>query len=273
MKQRTRQYLVDLNRRFYHHHGAAFDGTRQRPWQGWERMVEMLTETSPDPTSPDPTSPDPVSADPTSAAATPPWTVLDVGCGNARLASYLHQALPSPLRYVGIDSSPELLASAATRPAAEALHRADLLSDDLEILLDGERFRLVTSFGVLHHVPGVEQRRQTLRRLLDRCRPGGRLVVSIWQLDRQPRFERKVLPWSEHLEHSADAQKQLDLDDLDAGDYLLTWSGDRLHPRYCHFPDDAEIDDWLQYLGQPQATRWRADGVGGTTNLYLAFRG
>lgn len=267
MKAETRRHLVALNRRFYEHHGQAFDGSRQRPWRGWQRLVDLLQI----PTSQ--TEP---------ATESSPLRVLDAGCGNGRLATYLQDALSRPLQYVGVDSSPELLAQAAQRSAAGTLIEADLLSGTLDEELGEQRFDLVTCFGVLHHVPDLELRLDLLRRLGRRCRPGGLLVVSVWRLDRQPRFAKKVLPWAEYLDtrsHQAHAPgtqdldlQDLDMQDLEPGDVLLTWSGDRHYPRYCHFPEDRELDRWREHLPWPLLDRWSADGADNATNLYLAWR-
>lgn len=254
MRSETRHHLVELNRRFYQHHNQAFDTSRQRPWQGWQRMAALLDGLGVDPTK---TSLD----------------VLDAGCGNGRLASFLADALPHPVSYLGVDSSLALLAQAAQRSQVNELIEADILSSTLDDQLQERRFDLVTSFGVLHHVPDLQVRRRTLRQLLQRCRPGGLLVVSIWRLDRQPRFASKVLSWEDYLQEHEEAQGVLDPTDLDSGDYLLTWSGNRSHPRYCHFPEDAEIDDWIRHLDRPLVDRWNADGASGETNLYLAFQG
>lgn len=253
MRSETRHHLIALNRRFYQHHSQAFDGSRQRPWKGWQRLLQLLADVA-------------AEGDP------PTLDVLDAGCGNGRLATYLAQQEPRAVRYVGIDSSPALLAQAAQRQAVGELIEDDLVSQAWQDRLNRRRFHGVTSFGVLHHIPGLAQRRRFLRQLADRCRPGGLLVVSIWRLDQQPRFASKVLDWHHYLAEQSQARDVLDVDDLEAGDYLLTWSGNRSHPRYCHFPDDAEIDDWIDHLGLPVVDRWRADGAGGTTNLYLAFR-
>ncbi len=258
MKAETRRHLVALNRRFYQRHSQAFDGSRQRPWRGWQRLVELLEAPS------------------TRSADGEPLRVLDAGCGNGRLASFLRDALPRPLHYVGVDSSPELLAQAAQRPAAQTLVEADLLSDELEQKVGERRFDLVTSFGVLHHVPGLATRLELLQTLAGFCRPGGLLVVSVWRLDRQPRFADKVIPWTEYLGAEETAGPPLDLNDLEPGDVLLGWSGDRSHPRYCHFPDDAELVVWQQHfdrqhLDRPTVHRWPADGADGATNLYLAW--
>lgn len=262
MKAETRRHLVALNRRFYEQHSQAFDGSRQRPWRGWQRMVELLEAPSSGPVD----------------AETPrrALRVLDAGCGNGRLATFLDEALTTPLHYVGVDSSPSLLAQAAQRPEVDHLVEADLLADALGQSLGTDRFDLVTCFGVLHHVPALATRLQLLRTLAGRCRPGGLLVVSVWRLDQQPRFADKVIPWTEYLRATAadglPLDMHLDLKDLEPGDTLLGWSGDRRHPRYCHFPDDAELEIWQRHLDRPSVDRWPADGADGATNLYLSWR-
>ncbi len=42
--------------------------------------------------------------------------------------------------------------------------------------------------------------------------------------------------------------------------------------RYCHFPDDAEIEELCSLPGCTELRRWRADGPSGADNLYVLLR-
>ncbi len=244
MDEATRRALRDLNRRFYDRFAADFSRRRERPWPGWERVVGRLPPPG-------------------------PQRVLDAGCGNGRFGSFLAGGRrPGSVRYLGLDGCARLLRIAADRLAdlTPDLRRVDLLDAELETVAGDERFDLVVLFGVLHHLPGHDVRRNLLCRLAAFLAPGGVLAASVWRLDRDPRFDRLRVPW-ESFRGEAPAVSQ-----LEPGDVLLSFDGDVEHPRYCHFPADAEIDAWIEALEPPLIDRFEADGPSGRENLYLLFR-
>lgn len=253
MRPETRQRLLDLSARFYETHGATFDSTRGHAWPGWERvwdLVEPLTSSDRQ------------------------LHCFDAGCGNGRFGQFLHER-HRKLRFVGIDLDEGLLEAA--RRELSHLENAELLRHDLLESLDdvvAEASQdLVTLFGVLHHVPDESRRRDLLRRLASRVAPGGILVSSVWRLDRDAeRFARKTVPWSE-WNGPRRPDERIDPSDLDEGDALLSWRGDRSTPRYCHFPTDVEIER-LAVLGPEMelVERIEADGPTGRDNLYLVWR-
>ena len=156
---------------------------------------------------------------------------------------------------------------------APELRRLDVLGADLDHALGNERFDLIVLFGVLHHVPGIGNRQGLIRRLGRRLAPTGALAVSIWRFDQTPRFRRRVVPWPTHNQQRAGRDlKPVDLETLEAGDTLLSWGGDIEHPRYCHFPDDAEIDSLITAPRLRLSDRFEADGPSGSDNLYLVWQ-
>jgi tRNA (cmo5U34)-methyltransferase len=239
MKQATRRRLLELNRRFYERTAEAFDATRGRPWPGWQQVLMRLPEVG-------------------------PVRVLDVGCGNGRLAGFLGEALDERLHYVGVDGSAALLNAAAKRfagPGREFLARDFLAQRPQSVLPDGP-FELVALFGVLHHVPGEDARAELLRACTDRLAPGGLFALTFWRYDRDPRFARKrVDPRS--------LRPPLDPAELDPGDALLTFGTDPGAVRYCHLPDADERERLLRACGLRQVARFAADGAGDRLNDYV----
>ncbi|MCP4664198.1 MAG: class I SAM-dependent methyltransferase [bacterium] len=253
MNDRTVQALLALNRRFYARHAARFSATREHPWTGWNRL---LTRAAPDPLT--------------------PLTVLDVGCGNGRFASYLALRRAAPVDYLGLDSSPELLRFARQRlgedPPANLrtirFRQTDVVTEELDPVVEGFRFSLVTLFGVLHHLPGFEVRRRLLGELSRQLAPGGHLALSIWRFDRQETFASKLLAWERY---NRTASSPIDVAQLEDGDHLLTWDGDAESPRFCHLPGDQEIERLLASQKLPCRDRFHADGRSEDHNLYLLF--
>ncbi|MEM6797190.1 MAG: class I SAM-dependent methyltransferase [Acidobacteriota bacterium] len=261
MKKSTRSVLQKVNQRFYQRHGESFDATRQRPWPGWSALLEQIPRRE-------------------------GLRVLDAGCGNGRFAHFLLEGLARPsgepplFDYLGIDSERSLLeaASAGCRPdAGSARFQRSELGQWLELETE-EFFDLVVLFGVLHHLPGEQQRLDALHALARRVAPGGLLAITWWMLHESPAIERKRIEWRDlslrgaglddlDLEPSA-----LDLQDLEDGDTLLSWKGDRHTPRYCHFPSERELGKSVQLPGLDLIDHYRSDGATGRDNLYRLYR-
>ncbi|MEM9553922.1 MAG: class I SAM-dependent methyltransferase [Acidobacteriota bacterium] len=256
MDRDTRQHLRRLVGRFYDQRADSFSGTRRHPWPGWRRLLELL----------------------------PPGRlrVLDAGCGNARLGTFLAASWPPGVDYVGLDAGVGLLeharhalGTACGPPSRWRLAQADLLDEhDLERALEGlgepaeggRGFDLVALMGVLHHVPGEAERGALLRRLGRRLAPGGLLAATVWRADRAPGFAAKVLSWETVRDALPDPAR------LEAGDHLLGWAGDDGPPRYCHFADDAEVDRLVAASELDEVERFHDDGPNGASNLYVMLR-
>ncbi len=259
MDVRTRQQLLALSRAFYDAHAMGFDESRgHRPWPGWLRLKAML--------------PEPGSAD--------PLAVLDVGCGNARLARFLADA-GHRLRYVGVDANRALLEAARARLAPELADRVELVHADFLAgeapgagLPDGP-FALVALFGVLHHVPGRDWREALLRALARRVAPGGLLALTVWQFAGRDRFERRRVSWSQP---GPVLGSPIDVDGLEPGDALLRFGADpEAPPRYCHQVDAGELEALARAAAEegleaPPSADFSADGEGDALNRYLVMR-
>jgi SAM-dependent methyltransferase len=246
-----RAALRELNRRFYADHAAAFDRTRAAPWPGFSRVAACLFAR---------------------ARASRSVAVLDVGCGNARLAGFFAAAYPeraAAIDYLGLDASAALLerarARAAGLPRAE-LRACDVLAEGALEALAPRRFDLVTALGLLHHVPGEAARRALLVSLCDRVADGGLLAVSLWRFGAFERFRARARPWDELAAHHPDLA--LDPAGLEPGDFLLGFGAAPGPLRFCHWIDDAETDRLA--CGLPLPCALRSDDDGGL-NRYLLF--
>jgi len=100
-------------------------------------------------------------------APQPGERILDVGCGTGHLTSRIAEA---GAKVTGLDSSPEMIASA--RAAYPAL---DFRLADVADFRFGELFDAVFSNAVLHWVKRAEDAVRSMSRAL---RPGGRFVVE-----------------------------------------------------------------------------------------------
>lgn len=267
MDSSTAAALNDINRRFYSRYDEAFSETRSHPWPGWNRAVAPFLEQS--------------AADHEDGALK---SILDVGCGNGRFALFLDSVSDRPLRYLGVDHSPEMIRQATRRLKSVEeidahLQLYELVRDEPGLAIEGRPFDLVVLFGVLHHIPGFEHRRRLLDGLARQLSPTGFLILSFWQFGVHSRFERRILDWSEHNRRSAQI---VDIDQLEEGDYLLAWGNqvasgnggetDFAARRYCHFADTEEAVRLTGSLGLTTVDHFVADGNSGNLNLYFVLQ-
>lgn len=243
MDHHTQQTLINLNHQFYQSFAEQFSGTRRRLQPGVARMIEKL--------------PDKIN-------------LLDLGCGNGELACSLlrggHRG-----RYVGVDSSRELLAIAAETAAACHVTGTDLQVDfthvDLTAANWSERIPVpfveqVYAFAVLHHLPGQELRRRVLDQVRQLMSPGGSFIHSGWQFLNSDRLRQRIKPWEEI---SLSAEK------VEAGDYLLDWRQGGTGLRYVHHFNQAELLDLAETTGFRIVETFSSDGKEGNLGLYQVW--
>jgi trans-aconitate 2-methyltransferase len=101
-----------------------------------------------------------------------PATVVDLGCGEGTMTATLADRWPGA-RVTGVDSSPEMLAAAATSAVPE---RVSFTAGDVRDWTPDGPDDVVVSNAVLHWVPGHES---LLARWAGWLRPGGWLAVQV----------------------------------------------------------------------------------------------
>jgi SAM-dependent methyltransferase len=245
LRKDTIGVLRDVNRRFYRERACEFSRSRERPWSGWGEFLEHAEALLPEHPR-----------------------VLDVGCGNGRFARFLEDRLGRSFDYCGVDESPLALAEARKRvPARESrtFVEADFLEGPLPPLPEGA-FDLIVLFGVLHHVPGRENRIGLLTRLSKRLAPSGLLGFSVWRFALYHRFQRKIVRWDEFRERTG---IDVDVEDLEPGDHILTWGGAPPAFRYCHAMGEEEEGEIEAALALDRVATFDA---GAEPNRYSLFR-
>lgn len=193
----------------------------------------------------------------------PAASVLDLGCGNGRVARILDKERPGA-RYYGMDFSDGLIqiarnACAQLRNVQVDFGVADLTRPDWSTAVTGCEFDTIMVLAVLHHIPAFENRLAILVALRDYLKPGGYLTLSAWQFTTNERMRRKIVPWS-----------RVDLDEtgLEPGDFLLDWKRGGLGYRYCHLIDQDELDRLAASSGFKLLDAFRADGKEGDLSLF-----
>jgi tRNA (uracil-5-)-methyltransferase TRM9 len=254
MDEQTARSLNAINRTFYSAYAAEFDRSRSVAWPGWTQLLPRIRQIC-------------------GESATAALRVLDVGCGNARFGAFLADQLPAAqlppggIHYCGIDSSPQLISRASERAlpfTCTEFRQMDFVETGSE--LPKGPFSLIGLFGVLHHVPGHDRRRDFLRRLGERLTPGGMLALTTWQFKAFARFESRLTPWREYNRTAADP---IDTAQLEPGDHLLPWGDGGSTHRYCHFTSEDDTRRLLEDLSFEIIDSYAADGREANLNRYV----
>lgn len=234
MNRSTVERLNQINRDFYRATASEFDATRQKAWRGWERLLAEID--------------------------LPVESALDLGCGNGRFALFLAARQAQPFRYIGVDSSADLLAQARRQLAEVGKVDAMLIERDIVLAaLPRHSARLVTLFGLIHHVPGFARRRELIAAAAACVAPGGYLALAAWRFYEQERFRRRIVPWGGDIA-------------VERHDYLLDWRRGPRALRYCHYVDDEEHAELVAASGLSVIADFRADGAEGDLNRYTVLR-
>ena len=228
--------LLDLNREFYARFARDFSDTRAAERANVEPIMPYLTNGV---------------------------KVLDVGCGNGRIAGRLDREA-FQLTYVGIDVTSELIEIAGGRRfdnLTAEFHRLDITTPGwTETLRPRAPFDLALILAVLHHLPGIELRCAVLRQLRTLLRPGGTLILSNWQFMHDERLRNKIVSW-----------QQLGIDEtgLETGDTLMDWKRGGTGYRYVHLLTEAEIQTLAGDSGFQVIRQFYADA---NLNLWSILR-
>jgi SAM-dependent methyltransferase len=186
-------------------------------------------------------------------------SVLDVGCGNGRLALLLDRERPGAT-YLGVDAAPELVELARAQATIAAEFRvADVARPGWDDALPRASFDCAALLAVLHHIPGLDRRTRLLRDIAGLLRPGGRLILSTWQFLENERMRRKIVDW---------AEASIAEESLEPGDYLLDWKREGRGLRYCHLVDEAEVQRLAAGSGFRVRETFCAGGREGNLSLF-----
>lgn len=250
--------LCALTGEFYRANAESFSQTRQSPWQGWVRLLEVMDAR---------------------AAERELLCVLDLACGNLRFERYLADALPGRvLSGYAVDNCDPLV-EAGERNESDALSRMSFQNLDAIERLSAGCLRealeapdascdLAVSFGFMHHVPLERWRVELLRALVAKVRSGGFVAVSFWRFLNSDKLARKA------QETTIRARAELGIPELSPNDYLLGWQDTQGLYRYCHHFDELEIERLLAAVADSAelVSRFEADGKTGNLNEYVVLR-
>lgn len=241
MDQATILKLNQINYDFYELEAESFSRTRQRAWTGWEKWWQIVSPTLP---------------------LKP--KVVDIGCGNGRLQHFLATHSQNSFKYLGLDASAALLKIAKNGPVQNntRLVEVDMLGSQIDKYLPEDHYDLAAMFGVIHHVPGQNNRLQIAKKAWRSVKTGGWLAINFWQFGVDQKYLNKVIPWFE---------VGVNTKDLEEGDILLPWQNSR-HRRYCHYCLKREIDQLTTFPAVEERQTFLADGQSQRLNRYVLLR-
>ncbi|MEI8361560.1 MAG: class I SAM-dependent methyltransferase [bacterium] len=178
------------------------------------------------------------------AKVLPCESVLDVGCGNARLVNSLRHGY---LSYVGVEQSGNLakLARANINTANSKIIVGDILELDKFVK---EEFDWVFCVAVLHHIPGRNLQVKALKQLADRLNVNGQIVISVWCMWQWPKLRREIIKQA--------LKKLVGLNRMDFGDIVFDWNDGVASPRYYHFFTERGLHKIIR-LAELQVVSWR----------------
>lgn len=212
MKQGQADKILNLVKRNYNEIAASFDATRKK--EIWPQIREFA------------------------AAVMDGDKVLDAGCGNGRL---LEAFKDKKIRYLGIDNSAELIKMAKNNYPEREFREADILNLNN---VPEKDFDHIFCLAVLQHIPTDELRISFLKNLAAKLKPSGRLIVSVWNMGRIPKYRNMIL--KNHL------LRIIGLYRLEARDLIFPWkdsSGQAVSNRYYHAFTVEEIKDLSREAG------------------------
>ncbi len=237
MDSQTVEQLLAINRQFYSRFARAFSETRSSAQTRLDRIVAYIADDV---------------------------KIIDLGCGNGRLAERLERE-GRRVNYLGVDSSRDLIALARARQPN--LHRVvaefavvDITSPNWNAALAPASFDIAVALAVLHHVPSFELRVAVLQNIHALLKPGGAVILTNWHFERNERLRKKVVPWQ---------TVAIDERGLEPGDALLSWERGGVGYRYCHLLTMSEVQRIAEQSGFQVVEQFYADA---DLNLYSVLK-
>jgi SAM-dependent methyltransferase len=235
MNKDTQKELLRIVKKNYEDDARTFDETREKPI--WPPLLALLKEVGQNHPQTPPLKGGETNHPQPLLGREGGVKVLDVGCGNGRLLKILAE---QEVKYVGVDQSESLIKICQEKYPEYKFAVEDILN--LGELPDFD-FDYVFCIAVLHHLPGANLRLQALRQLRNKVKPGGKIILTVWNMWPQEKY-RKML-WKFALLKIIGRYK------ADFGDVLFDWRApnSQMSKRYYHAFYQAELKKIIKKAG------------------------
>lgn len=200
MKKTTIKNLLKLNTDLYKSQASEWSKTRT---DLWEQPIVDIVRSIPSYSS-----------------------VLDLGCGNARLYQILRQI---NIDYLGIDPSKKLIEINKTNYPDVKFEVGDALKLDYK-----NKFDYIFSIAVLQHIPSAELQSTFLQNCYNSLNKNGKLILTVWNRH-QPKYKKYFL--TERM-----------YPDMLQNDLVVPWK-DSGYSRYIHAFTVSELTKLAKDVG------------------------
>ncbi len=237
MRLAVLQQINKINQIFYDDLGDEFSKTRGRVQPGVAAQIPAFINTA---------------------------SILDVGCGNGSFAHALESAGFSG-HFSGIDLSQPLLRHAqANLPTNRyTFQQVDLTKPAWQFQGGDAIHDVITSFAVLHHIAGKDQRNLFFANIRARLADNGIFVFSVWQFLNSPKLTARILPWED---------VGIPTKEVEEGDHLLDWRSGGKGIRYAHHYSQQELNDHAKSAGFRVVNSYFSDGTKGNLAIYQTWK-
>jgi len=150
MNKHSTTQIIAETREIYNKIAPQFSETRKFSWQGFEKIKKYVNDGD---------------------------KIIDLGCGNGRTAKIFEDL---NVDYLGIDNSEGLI-----KEAKKIIKNKNFdfeVGDITNLYLPKNKFNLALLVAVLHHIPSKDLQLAVLKNIHKTLKPGGRLVISNWNL-------------------------------------------------------------------------------------------
>ncbi|MBU4351013.1 class I SAM-dependent methyltransferase [Patescibacteria group bacterium] len=185
--------------------------------------------------------------------------ILDSGCASGRLYKTFSR---KEIDYFGVDLSEKMIG----RAMADHPTGCFQMADSRFLSFPENYFDKIYSISVIHNIPSEEFRQQYLKELKRVLKPGGLLILRVWDF-----WKRRAMP---QLFLDSLARKMPGRDKIDFFDVFVPWknsAGQIVTERYFHCFTKRELEKIIRVAGFDIEKVWR-DGQDPRTNIYLIAR-
>jgi tRNA (uracil-5-)-methyltransferase TRM9 len=202
--------MSELVKEFYSKNAAHFSRTRNEPWPGTKKFLDVLPSGS---------------------------KILDIGCGNGRNMFYRND-----LDIIGLEQSEELCKIVEERGGKVKC------GNMVDLPFESEIFDYVMGIASYHHLDNDKDRERALKEFYRVLKPGGRLYLLVWAKEQPEKSKRiftkkdEIVEWQNtdgkvfyryyHIYSKGDLVKEVNL----------------LEPRFKHLQTGYEEGNWICYF-------------------------